>query len=788
MRKSLFHRVVIFYLGFAILHFGLYRMLGVSFTLNTDSIQFLYPILSVLKRHMAEGRLPFWFSEAYTGFPLFFVGSYDLKSFLLLPWFSALDVIYLHASFYMFFSGATSYLCFKKLFQFSNSASFTASLFWTFSGAMIASYYDQIINIVYIWVPIFLVCLFYFKESRVRSFIILVVGACDEIITGRFDGLEIAALMILIFGVLELFNSQAKSAATTLVGWRAKLRWSAQRAAIGIAAVGVAALILFPFCREQWSVVHDSFRSGLTIAPHLFPLSIVNFFTLIPNSKEFFNFENGMGNLGYIGPFFAALILIGCVKGPRRKQSLLSFLVAIFVSLFTYDIAVHGTTLFDIYRLLPGHHAMRYALRFVPVYLMLLCVPLMSGWDALFTKSDARTSSRVPLSIVLFFAIFSAGFLLSLSSSHAPEFLTWKNSAFQAGALAASLISLIFAIGTLLFEIDKRWLLSAVTVTWIFTGYLVSYFDIEISPLHYFETVQNNPKLLEFADAIKSRDPDFFKYRIAHLTRDVQAHSQFLIAQGFHSLSGYHPLAPGDFANFVTTDLKASFFNALYAQDVDPFAYGLANVKYFVSAKGDPRTLAGVNNGLLSPVFSRPDNEFEVYENLRVLPRVYIASEAHVSNTDSALQSVAAVLSHKPDWFKSGVFLSDCPSCSELAQPVATTLPKGTSSAIASATISLYESDKVIIQAVTNQPAYLVLLDRFDQTRWEAKVDGELTHIARANGLFRAVRLSKGQHEVVFSYHSPSWAWWISIAGIALFLLTTVLLRRRSSAPRQFTV
>lgn len=46
---------------------------------------------------------------------------------------------------------------------------------------------------------------------------------------------------------------------------------------------------------------------------------------------------------------------------------------------------------------------------------------------------------------------------------------------------------------------------------------------------------------------------------------------------------------------------------------------------------------------------------------------------------------------------------------------------------------------------------YLTVLDSFDPD-WQVEVDGQRAELLRANGLFRAVRLTAGQHEVRFTY------------------------------------
>jgi len=69
------------------------------------------------------------------------------------------------------------------------------------------------------------------------------------------------------------------------------------------------------------------------------------------------------------------------------------------------------------------------------------------------------------------------------------------------------------------------------------------------------------------------------------------------------------------------------------------------------------------------------------------------------------------------------------------------------------------------VEARLAAPGVLVVLEAFD-TGWRATVDGALAPVLRANGLFRAVRLSPGRHRVAFEYRPRS-----ASLGAALTLL-----------------
>jgi len=61
--------------------------------------------------------------------------------------------------------------------------------------------------------------------------------------------------------------------------------------------------------------------------------------------------------------------------------------------------------------------------------------------------------------------------------------------------------------------------------------------------------------------------------------------------------------------------------------------------------------------------------------------------------------------------------------------------------------------DVVVRVAVPDGGGFHVLLDSYDR-EWEAEVDGKPAESLRANGLFRAVRVASGEHEVRWVYRA----------------------------------
>ncbi len=84
--------------------------------------------------------------------------------------------------------------------------------------------------------------------------------------------------------------------------------------------------------------------------------------------------------------------------------------------------------------------------------------------------------------------------------------------------------------------------------------------------------------------------------------------------------------------------------------------------------------------------------------------------------------------------------------------------PRAAGPAVPAADDVRFESPRLAsleVEARLDAPGVLVVLEAFDRG-WRATVDGAEAKVLRANGLFRAVRLSAGRHRVAFAYRPRS--------------------------------
>jgi len=151
--------------------------------------------------------------------------------------------------------------------------------------------------------------------------------------------------------------------------------------------------------------------------------------------------------------------------------------------------------------------------------------------------------------------------------------------------------------------------------------------------------------------------------------------------------------------------------------------------------------------------------DVKIYENLDVLPRAFFVELAL-----AAVDEEAALAATRAQQFDPGTTVVVETSEQTLQSDEAAT---GTPGAGASVEVTSYEPERVEIVVESERPGYVVLTDGW-YPGWEAAVDGRPAAVMKADILFRAVEIEAGQHEVVFTYASPSLqlGGWISLAGI----------------------
>ena len=188
----------------------------------------------------------------------------------------------------------------------------------------------------------------------------------------------------------------------------------------------------------------------------------------------------------------------------------------------------------------------------------------------------------------------------------------------------------------------------------------------------------------------------------------------------------------------------------------------LYNVRYLITLlpfQGDGFELLGVYG-----------SDAYLYENKNVLPRALVVPGYRLaSDTAAALEAMVA-----PDFDPEREVVLLPEKGRDAIALGADSAPLNSASFAASVEVIQYDPLRVVIEAETNQPGFLVLSDLY-YPGWEATVDGEPVPIYQANAAVRAVPLDEGTHTVEFRFRPKPLLYGALISLISLISLASVL-------------
>ena len=149
--------------------------------------------------------------------------------------------------------------------------------------------------------------------------------------------------------------------------------------------------------------------------------------------------------------------------------------------------------------------------------------------------------------------------------------------------------------------------------------------------------------------------------------------------------------------------------------------------------------------------------DVKIYENSNVLPRAFFAADwVWAADVSESLD-----LMHDPDFDvrTTAVIVGDPAAENDI-------IPGGTGIA----TIASYEPEQVVVETESATGGLLVLTDAL-YPGWRATVDGEPAIMYQADGLFRALFVPQGKHQVVFDYESAPYR-----LGLIVFIFTITII------------
>jgi len=730
---------------------------GFGLEFPSDFVFYFYPLTARVADRLAAGELPLWNPNGCAGIPL--LATLQVAALypgtwltLLLPADRALALL----MFVETLLGALFAYAFFRARASSRAAAVAGGFLFVFGCLLGQSFWPAALSTL-LWLPWLLFCVERLAQLwRWRWWIALAAGVALQLLAGFPQYVVYTMYVLAPFAAVRLVETL-----------RAGVRNFTQTAAVAIglsAAValgaGVAGIQLLP----TLELVAESSRAGKLTPEQTHYLgaqtSVVGFLgnAIDPSPKNIaFGYRGDTGYLGIATLFLAA---VGLVTGWRSATIWFWFVIGVAGLVLSQGWVGWTAPIHALYAALPTGGTFRTPERLQLLPLFAVIAVAVRGLDSL----GGATSRRA-----CWAALGAASLLAAIASIWGGPGAGWR-------ALAA-----FAAIGVALASNDRPTLATGARL--LLVGLIVLDALLATAPFGSLRALPTEwarrvnllgHTALAPEQANQLEPPDHARADWNPLQPPIAAGP---LAQ-IYRVGCYEPLLPRAWHEFQRmSGERAPLVGAQRATGKVAFDDVAGVARSLV-----PRSLVAMTPALrerlrleLRQRFAAgapPDLEpspvatAEIVENEDVLARAYVTYDFEVTPLSVAL---GHVIDGSYD-FHAGVLLDRDPgpwTRTSRAQP------------LEPAVIRSLEPERVEIDATPSADGLLVLSDTY-YPGWRATVDGSNVEIFRANGLFRAVRISAGPHHVVFEYAPQSLrrGAWLSALSLLAIVAAPLVARR----------
>jgi hypothetical protein len=751
-----------------------------------DAADSYYPGHEATRRALREGTLPLWEPGAWSGWPAVvdpYNGVYYPPNALYYLVGAARGLGYsvaLHA-----LLAAAGLLAFLRQRRLSFAAALLGALAYALSSFMVVRVRHVIFIQMAAWIPWILWAVDRWLDTRrPQALLWLALFGALSILAGGLSLEVLAALPVVVYVVARL-----------AVTWRAAPAGARGRqVGYDLVALGGAALLGLALAAAQiWpSLAHlpESPRSLGTsyefASSYAWPKLRYALTLLLPDLNgnnmrgRYLGAFNYWEMAGYyvgvtawvLAPF--AFLWRGEERRRRVELAALGVLALVAVGAALGD---HGPVHKLLYHGLPLYAALRCPTR--ALYIVVLVVPILAAHGVEALLRQGRDGPTVTVRRGRLVAAAAVAVLLAVVGA-------WLMAGFPPGAAARAgavrLVAVALVAGLVLALAALRVLAPRVAV-------------LGLALLVGADLLWQN------AGYLKAQPPDYpaamERYQALEWVRGQPAGARFVndghgpfrlhnvgMVYGLENASGYdsvpvwrmvnliqilntgrpypHPKLKHDLAAAAITNFNSRLVDLLNVRYVITFK-PLPTPRYRLVFRPEPRVkLAWAEKSW--------DARLNVYENTTALPRAFVVYEATpVGSADAAAAALAA-----PGFDPGAVAILE-----QAPVPPPAAAPAG-EPRLTPARVVRHERHRVVIEAETPRAGVLVVAEVY-YPGWAVKVDGQPAPLLRADYALRGVALPAGRHTVEMTYHNRA-AWggiWLSVAGLTLFALLALYLRRR---------
>lgn len=756
--------VYLFFLILVIIFFWEVIFLGKTFIFR-DIARSYYPFKHFVAENIRSGILPLWNQYIACGYPFFASLNSEIfyppsVLYYILPFQSGFNMFYLV---HYFFALIFMYLLAKD-FNLSTLSSLFASLCFTFSGYFI-SIFDTPSFTPATWLPLTFLL---FRRSLLNE--------SNKNLYTIFAGFSLS--MEFLNGDPIIWYCTFIILFIYLVVMKAKLTSYLRLFLIFFIASGISAIQLIP----TLELFKLSFRTDLSYDASTYwslpPLHLINL--LVPFSFGDFTLsytdwhnldEQTLLKSLYFGIFpliFSFLVIFTLSKTKDRESIFLSLIL--YISLFL--IFGKYTPIYKLlYNFVPGLSSMRFPVKFF--FLTAFSFALLSGRGIdllIFTKD--RRQLYVKMLLIMSILIIILGILIfSFKDQIVVSFLKANLSknlslhetysmAIRVNETISRVLQMfgLFTLGCLLIFLLRMKKISG-TVFKIF-AILILIIDIfpagiklfVLGPGNFYKEDEKNITFIKnnldnqriFLLCDDATKKVVYGSNVIEASKNGKKslYPDWGVLYGISDVEGYEGVGIRRHLNLGYGIIKKG------KKRISPLLDFLG-VKYVITFLDLPKKFK----------FIREDY-VKIYENPDYFPRAFVINKAKSVSADEGFRAITSSDFDPASY----CFIEDEIQELNMLKPL--------KSVVQPANVIYPNPNKVIVEVHSNSDGYLVLTDNY-YPGWKAYVDNKESKIYRAYYSFRAVKVDKGKHTVIFKYEPISFK--IGFAITLVFLIGSVV-------------
>lgn len=508
--------------------------------------------------------------------------------------------------------------------------------------------------------------------------------------------------------------------------------------------------------------ITDAYFGLLPIGESL-RLFIADFFGN-PVTRNYWGFLNYLETSGFMGSATLPLLIFAIFYLKKHKTSIFFFLLFCLSLLLTFQnplsLAIYQTKI----PILTASYASRM------LFISSFSASILSAFSVnqiIKMKQADKLFTSVTWSLASLIGIFLGTLFTYLYISKSTQNILSNVPADQNNLIVSlrnttlPIVIMVFLfIASLLAKTARKWLTAVICILIVLLIFDLGRYFLKFNPFVSQDLIFPNTPSLKFLET----QPGIF--RIGREHAEVLPPNTWAFYK-LQSFEGYDPLYLNQYAKFInflnSNDIKSGA--GRYAELISNYksAYlDAANVKYFIAILRDqnrqiPGNLLDKKLAMTDYETVFKDTSSVILQNPHAKERGYFAKNILLAPTQNIENAFMEDKSFNPT---ETIMLSG-----NLYSPSVT--GKG------NARIMYYSPNIVKIKTETQSEEILVLADQYDEG-WEARIDGNITAISRANLIFRAIKVPAGSHDIIFTYHPKGFEIGLKIALVSLFLVTAL--------------